>query len=451
MTRALATLFPKSLKLRLMAAASLWVLPVLLLSGLLLQLAFQRHLERQIDSDLMAFERDLLAAAHFDEAGRLNLDYQPGDPRFSRPLSGWYWQIALGGNVVQQSLSAGPLGPGALALLSEIDGIRELPGPGGRELRILRRQVTLPGSTDSVILLVTAPCDEIDGDLRQFSLHIVAIFLTLGAIFMVAVYLQVGFGLRPLTALRREIAAIRSGRRDRLDGAVPSEIAPVVEEVNALIDHNKHILDRARHEASNLAHALKNPLSVLSHEIGQLPGEQQPVLAGQVDAITGQVERVLKRIRMAGPSGAGQQRVAVAGIADDLLFSLNVIYRERGLVLTARIDPALHFAGDAEDLAEVLGNLADNACKWARRHVELSARLEGERLIITAADDGPGIAPAERETVLGRGRRLDERVPGSGLGLDIVREIVTLYRGHLTLADSELGGLAATLDLPAAL
>jgi signal transduction histidine kinase len=447
----LSTLFPKSLKLRLMAAAALWVLPILLLAALLLHIAFLRHLERQIDSDLMAFERDLLAAAHIDGAGALQLDYQPGDPRFSRPLSGWYWQIAMGGTVVKQSPSAGPLGPGALALLSTIDGIVELPGPGGRELRILRRQVSLPGTDAPIILLVAAPCDEIDDDLRQFSLHIALTFLILGAVFMVAVYLQVGFGLRPLGALRREIAAIRSGRRDHLDNDVPSEIAPVTKEVNALIDHNKQILDRARHEASNLAHALKNPLSVLSHEIGQLPSEQRPVLAGQVDTIAAHVERILKRIRTAGPSGAGQQRVAVAGIVDDLVFSLNVIYRERGLSLAAAIDPALNFAGDAEDLAEMLGNLADNACKWARSRVEISAVLDGDRLLLTVADDGPGIAPTEREIALGRGRRLDERVPGSGLGLDIVREIVTLYRGRLTLADAALGGLAASLDLPAAL
>lgn len=450
MNRLLGALFPHSLKLRLMAAAAVWAVPVLVLAGLLLYWSFLSHLERQIDEDLEAYQRELLAAAQIDADGVLRLTYTPADPRFSRTFSGWYWQIAAGAEILHQSRSAGPSGPGSLPLLSTALGIVELDGPGGRELRILASEASLPGGTRPLTVLVAAPCDEIDAALHQFGLHVLATFAILGVVFLMTVYFQVGFGLRPLADLRREIGAIRSGRREHLGERYPREIAPVVEEVNALIDHNRQLLDRARHEASNLAHAIKNPLSVLTHEIVALGEKKGATMAQQVQTITAQVERILKRIRTAGPSRAGHARSEIAPICQDLAYSLGIIYRERNLAITAAIEPDLAFAGDAEDLAEMLGNLADNACKWARSAVTLTARREGDVVRVAVEDDGPGIAAAAREAVLGRGRRLDERVPGSGLGLDIVREIVTLYRGRLALADATSGGLRVELDLPAA-
>ncbi|MDY0874488.1 ATP-binding protein [Dongia rigui] len=449
MRRWIGNFFPHSLKLRLMAAAALWVLPVLALAGFLLGWAFRTHLESQLDGKLADYQRELLAAASIDAAGNLVLDYMPADPRFSRVFSGWYWQAAIDGKVVRQSTSAGPMGAGALGLLSPEGGITELYGPGERELRVYRRDVTLPGSSGPVAIVVAAPCDELEADMAQFATHIVVIMATLGLTFLFAIYLQVGFGLRPLSYLRREIAAIRNGRAEHLSSTFPDEIAPVVAEVNALIDHNRQLIDRARNEAGNLAHALKNPLSVLSHEIAALEPERRAVLSAQIDSISGQVERILHRIRTAGPS-AGNTRVELSEIADDLTFSLGTIYRERRLDLRFEIAPGAVFAGDRGDLVEILGNLCDNACKWARSRVTVHASPQGGRLALAVEDDGPGIAAKERETVLARGQRLDERVPGSGLGLDIVREIVTLYRGQLNLSDSTLGGLRVELDLPAA-
>jgi signal transduction histidine kinase len=450
MKRLIGTLFPHSLKLRLMAAAAIWALPVLALAGILLLWAFRVHLEGQLDDELAAYQRELLAAASIDDRGALVLDYIPADPRFSRVFSGWYWQAAIDGKVVRQSTSAGPMETGALTLLSQAVGITELVGPGGRELRVARRDVTLPGGLHPVTILVAAPCDELEGDVAQFATHIVAVFATLGLVFLIAIYLQVGFGLRPLALLRREIAAIRNGRAEHLSPDFPDEIEPVVTEVNALIDHNRHLIDRARNEAGNLAHALKNPLSVLSHEIAGLDGDRRLVLAAQLKSIAGQVDRILKRIRAAGPSASGHARADLTEIADDLGFSLRTIYRDRQLDLRFEIDSGAAFAGDRGDLIEILGNLCDNACKWARARVVVTAARRDGRLAVAIEDDGPGIAPGAREAVLARGQRLDERVPGSGLGLDIVREIVTLYRGTLALGDSTLGGLRVELDLPAA-
>ncbi|WP_374656524.1 sensor histidine kinase [Dongia sp.] len=450
MKRIVGTFFPHSLKLRLMAAAALWAVPVLVLAGILLLWAFRAHLEDRLDDQLAAYQRELLAAASIDESGALKLDYIPADPRFARVFSGWYWQAAVGGEVVRQSTSAGPMGAGALKLLSQVSGVAEIAGPGGRELRAFRRDVNLPGGTRPVTVLVAAPCDELEADLAQFARNIFIVFATLGVAFLIGVYLQVGFGLRPLSLLRGEIADIRNGSAEHLSTAFPDEIAPVVDEVNALIDHNRHLIDRARNEAGNLAHALKNPLSVLSHEIGALEPERRDVLDAQLQSIAGQVERILQRIRAAGPSAAGHSRTDLADVADDLAFSLRTIYRGRQIDLSFDIDPGTAFAGDRGDLVEMLGNLCDNACKWARSRVAVRASRQGGRLTVAIEDDGPGIASAARQSVMARGQRLDERVPGSGLGLDIVREIVALYRGRLELGDSALGGLRVDLDLPAA-
>lgn len=392
----------------------------------------------------------MLAAVEIGANGDLTLRYQPADPRFAQPLSGWYWPIARDGIIVAQSPSAGPLGPGALPLLSSRSGIIEIPGPAERELRILSSPVTLPGAVSPVTILVAAPCDEIERDLNQFAIHILATFVVLGAVFLVAIYLQVGFGLRPLSEMRRQIASIRSGRVRQLTGAFPEEIAPMAEEVNALIEHNRDLLQRARNEAGNLAHALKNPLSVISHEISQLPEAQRRLLSRQVETVTGRVERILKRIRAVGPTGSGPMQAILKATCDDLVFSLGVIYRARNLALSAEVAPDLTFAGDADDLAEMIGNLADNACKWAKARVAISASRVGDRLHIVVEDDGPGIARAARDAALARGRRLDESMPGSGIGLDIVREIAALYRGSLQLDISAQGGLRAALDLPAA-
>ncbi|WP_374377563.1 sensor histidine kinase [Dongia sp.] len=446
----LGTFFPRSLKLRLMAAAAVWVLPVLALAGILLLWAFRTHLESQLDDQLAAYQRELLAAASIDAEGELVLAYIPADPRFSQVFSGWYWQAAVAGKVVRQSTSAGPGGTGGLQLLSDTQGIVELNGPGSRELRIYRRDVNLPGAKGGVSVLIAAPCDELEADMAQFTRHTIVIFTTLGLVFMVAVYLQVGFGLHPLTTLRREIAAIRNGRAERLTASVPAEVAPVVDEVNALIDHNRQLIERARNEAGNLAHALKNPLSIISHEIASLEPERREVLEVQLQSVRGQVERILQRIRAAGPSAAGHARVDVSDLVDDLGFSLRTIYRDRQIDLSFEIDEGAAFAGDRGDLVEILGNLCDNACKWARARVTVRAGRRDGRLAVAIEDDGPGIAPEARAAAMARGQRLDERMPGSGLGLDIVREIVALYRGRLSLGDSSLGGLKVELDLPAA-
>jgi signal transduction histidine kinase len=258
------------------------------------------------------------------------------------------------------------------------------------------------------------------------------------------------FGLRPLKRLRHALAEVRSGSVPRLPENFPGEIQPLVDELKALLDHNSALVERARTQTGNLAHALKNPLTVIRGEADAVAAPHGVVLREQAEVMGRQIEWHLARARAAGAHGVLGARAAVAEVARDLKFSLEHLHRERGLEIELSDLDHLVFGGDAQDLEEMLGNLMDNACKWARSRVRVSGQRFDHRLEVAVEDDGPGIAAPDRERVLLRGRRLDETTAGAGLGLAIVRDLAELYRGSLELTGSELGGLRAALDLPAA-
>jgi signal transduction histidine kinase len=212
--------------------------------------------------------------------------------------------------------------------------------------------------------------------------------------------------------------------------------------------HNEALISRARVQAGNLAHGLKSPLTVLRQELTEVKDERGDILRDQVAMISDQVERMLARIRAAGPLSAASGRMALLPVLQDLAFSLDIIHRERAIDIAIQCPDDAGFLGDGADLAEMLGNLMDNACKWAHSRVQVGVEQGGQSLVILIDDDGPGIPPERRAAALTRGARLDETTPGTGLGLDIVREMAELYRGRLSLEDSPLGGLRARLQLP---
>jgi signal transduction histidine kinase len=210
------------------------------------------------------------------------------------------------------------------------------------------------------------------------------------------------------------------------------------------------LIGRARVQAGNLAHGVKTPLTILRQELSEIDGEHGQIARDQVAIIGDQVDRVLARIRAAGPQSAASGRVVLRQILCDLVFSLDIIHRDRSIKFEIECADELSFAGDAADVAEMLGSLMDNACKWARQRVRVTVTPTATRIAVLVDDDGPGIPLESRVTALMRGRRLDETRPGHGLGLDIAREIAGLYGGALLLEDSPLGGLRAQLDLPVA-
>jgi signal transduction histidine kinase len=267
---------------------------------------------------------------------------------------------------------------------------------------------------------------------------------------------QVRFGLAPLKRIRADLAAIRAGTAERLEGKFPVEIASLARETNALIDANREIVERARTHVGNLAHALKTPLSVMVNEAAARSDDPLAIkIREQTDIMRDQVTRHLERARLAA-------RLTVVGSVTDvhpvilaLARTMEKTHHDRGLSIRIDVPEEGRFRGERQDLEEMVGNLVDNACKWAQSRVAIEATYEwlepGRRIVrIVVDDDGRGLTPSEREQVARRGRRLDETKPGSGLGLSIVVELAGLYGGELILGTAPLGGLRAELLLPAA-
>jgi len=263
--------------------------------------------------------------------------------------------------------------------------------------------------------------------------------------------IQVRVGLRPLFDLRRAVSDVRKGKTDRVGGSYPVELEPLAVELNALVAHNQEVVERQRTHVGNLAHALKTPLTVMLTEASQRPGPLAEVVTHQAELMRGQVDHHLRRARAAARSQSHGERTLVDPVLDELAHTLERIFLPKPVVIDWRAPEDLCFRGERQDLLELAGNVIENAGKWCKGRVRVTAGpAGGERFTLTVEDDGPGLPPERRGEVLQRGARLDESAPGSGLGLAIVDELARAYGGGLTLSDSSLGGLKVELSLPRA-
>ncbi|HEX7947046.1 MAG TPA: ATP-binding protein, partial [Phenylobacterium sp.] len=291
----------------------------------------------------------------------------------------------------------------------------------------------------------------VDREVRNFITATAVALLLLGALLIGAVIIQVQVGLRPLFGLRREVADVRRGTADRLQGDYPSELRPLTDELNALVAHNQETVERQRTHVGNLAHALKTPISVMMTEAGQRPGPLADVVGRQADVMRQQVDHHLRRARAAARSQGQGERTSVAEVLDELARTLERIFRDKGVAIDWDAPEDLWFQGERQDFMEIAGNAMENAGKFGRSKVRVRATANGvERMRLVVEDDGPGLTPEQREEVVRRGARLDESAPGSGLGLSIMDELARAYRGSLNLGASSLGGLSVTVDLPRA-
>lgn len=268
---------------------------------------------------------------------------------------------------------------------------------------------------------------------------------------------QVQFGLLPLRQIGRGLAAIRSGETQTLQGDLPAEIEPLQFELNELMHSNQEIVDRARRHVGNLAHALKTPLAVITNEAREEKGGFGAKVAEQAQIMSDNVSHYLDRARMAARVNVIGRVTPVAPVVEPLVRTLQRIHHEKDVEISVECPPDARFRGERQDLEEMLGNLLDNACKWARRNVILTVEVPSDtghahrrRLLITVSDDGPGVTEGERATIAKRGMRLDETKPGSGLGLSIVKDLAQSYGGSSELARGPKGGLSVCLQLPAA-
>jgi len=264
---------------------------------------------------------------------------------------------------------------------------------------------------------------------------------------------QVRRGMNALEQLRRRLSDVREGRNGRLDGRYPSEVQPLVDDLNQLLDQREAAIARALAKAGDLAHGLKTPLAVLTHEAGRVTAAGHPDLAAtieqQVERMRRQTEYHLAQARAAASGAKSGTRCDLSASASALTRTLLRLHADRGVIIENRVPDAQHVRCQREDLEEMLGNLLDNACKWGRSKVVLASEAVSHAVVITVDDDGPGLAPELREAVLRRGVRADEQSSGSGLGLAIVRDLAELYDGSIALEAGPLGGVRARLTLPA--
>lgn len=434
---------PYSLAARLALITALWSACALLVTGAVMVALFRRDAERSFDARIEADLVHLIRVSTTREPGRLTAPDEPLGPRFAEPFSGWAWQIRRDGRVFAQSASLGPVIAGVAEALEPPDAApSDFTAPALIPSRGAMREVALGGP---VTFAVARPRAEIDEGLAYFSRLLLWSLAAFGLVMFAASLVLTRIMLAPVTRLEEAVRQMRDGRMAPLEGRWPREIVPVVGALRELNAHVARLVERSRNQTADMAHALKTPLTII-RQSAERSGTDE--VTTQIDRIERTLDWHLQRRRLGGPHYA---RVEVAPVADDVIFALNRLFRDRGLDLSAQVPAGVCFVGDAEDLHEILGNLAENACKWASRRVRVGAAVEGQALRITVEDDGPGIAGPVADDLFRRGVRLDQSVPGHGHGLAIVRDIASACGGSVAIGRSNLGGALVTVTLPGAI
>ncbi len=458
-------IFSRSLVSRLIGLAALWTAILLIAGAIGLASLYRISVFRGVDDQLEGAVSSLLENVNANESGVITVSQPALDPRYSQTYSGRYWQVFFinrddGGLVSidgSRSLFGRSLELDADLVETARDriGLRAAgrgEGPEGQALRVVAIAVLVGPFNDQILIAAAEDRAAADRDVQAFALAAAWTLAAFAVGLLAAVFVQVRWGLAPVFALRNAVIEIREGERERLDEDVPSELAPLARELNALIDHNHDIVERARAHVGNLAHALKTPVSVILNESRAQSGAFAEIVRRQTEKMQTQVEHHVRRASAAARSHSVGSRTEVAPVVDDLARTLPRMYPNREIRLDVSVPKDLGFRGERQDLEEMVGNLLDNAFKWARGRISVTCETSGApgRLQIIVDDDGAGLPEGRRSEVIERGIRLDEAAPGSGLGLAIVDDLARAYAGQLELGESPFGGLRASLNLPSA-
>jgi signal transduction histidine kinase len=442
-----------SLRLRLLLASAISILGAVLLSAVGLALLFQHHVERRVDAELATYLDQVVANLGRSAEGALVLRRRPADPRFAEPLSGLYWELSTGDKVLRSR----SLWDERLALPDDRihDGVvhrHRIAGPGGAKLLVLERSIALPEALGGGMLRASVAVDTaaITRARREFVADLAPYLLLIAGLLLLAAYVQVRFGLKPLVAVRDRLAAIREGRARRLGENFPDEILPLAEQVDALLQARDEEVERVRARAADLAHGLKTPLQVLAGDIEALRARGEGEIAAEIEQVatmmSRHVDRELARARMVAGRGDARARPAevIARVIAVVRRTPDGGLRQWSVDvpadLVARIDP--------DDLAEAVGSLVENAARHANSRVAVSAVRSGHRVRLSIVDDGPGIPAGRLEEALARGGRLDRAGEGTGLGLAIARDVAEAWGGSLELRSLD-PGLEASIVLDA--
>ncbi len=455
-----------SLAFRLLLTSAIWTLLVLPIAGVLIYSLYRNDVQATFDNQL----RKLVLAIRIDSlyAGSNQPIVPPNryEPLFEVTHSGWYWQIkplegGEGRTLVSASLATATLAsPKQLNYPADKSGARWMNGQGplGEPVRIVEvidKLQTGEEGAPSYSIIVAGPLEWFEDGVAKFRNRL-TIFLALAGLgLVIATLLQIRFGLAPLRKIEQGLARVRSGKAVKLEGTFPAEIESLQIELNALIESNQSIIDRARTQVGNLAHALKTPLAVITNETRDTSGAVGDKISEQAELMRSQISHYLDRARIAARVDVIGRVTKVYDVMEPLVRALERIHMDKAVSIHIDCPEDLSFQGEKQDLEEMLGNLLDNACKWASRNVYLKVVLLSvgdqrsmRQICISVEDDGPGLTKEEREKICQRGLRLDESKPGSGLGLSIVSDLAQSYRGRFELDSSAHGGLLAKLILP---
>lgn len=443
---------------RLIRLASIWFTLVLVVIAIALTAYVQTLSMHRFEDRVGQLAQSLYAVTNIDAGGIDTSRFV--DARSGPVHSGFYWQVAeIGAQEQVISLSHSrsllnevlPLPPHVLGDARAHSGNNvyfDLIGPVGEPLRtaVIYSRI----NNKPYVFMVAEDSSSVTADVWNFALVTAVALLLLALGTLAAIFVQVRFGLRPLFDLTDEIAHVQSGDQQRLTRRYPSEIQPVADQLNDFLDHAQDVVERQRMHVGNLAHALKTPLSVLMTSAGDTEGGLNEIVRKQAETMRAQVDHHLRRARAAARSKAMGERTPVEPVLDELAVMLEQVFQDKGVIIDWRAPDDLAFRGERQDLQEIAGNLMENACIWCRRKVMIHAqRHTDQTLTLSVEDDGPGLDESRFHEVLKRGARLDESVPGSGLGLSIVDELVRAYGGTLEFGRSSWGGLKVSARLPA--
>lgn len=448
---------PFSVGRRLLISATLLLLVFFGATAAVLDARFREVAETSLRDLLDAQIVALIASAEADYTGDVLPSLQDAETRLRTPGSGLYAAVqGVGGRVFWRSPSSvgsltrfgDPLQPGERIF-------RYIQSDRGQRLAEVSRGLRWEDDTGSARDLTFTVASSLEGyerQLRSFRGSLLSGFGVLAALLLLALALLMRWTLTPLRRLATQIRDVERGRREQLDDRWPVELAGVVGNLNTLLQAERTRIARYRDTLGNLAHSLKTPLAVLRATTTG-GGPSAAAVNAEVDRMTAIVEHQLRRAATSGGASVGAQAVQVLPLAQDLRGALMKVHGGKDFSIALSIPPDVLFVGDRDDLLEALGNVMDNAAKWCRSRMRVSAAIvqhegAGPRLQVLVEDDGPGIRAEDRERVLERGTRADQQTPGHGLGLAMVREMVEMYGGSLAVSESQWGGAGVELRLP---
>ncbi len=437
--------------------AAIWISVLLLGGGIALDRTLNAQVEDNFDEQLEYILTAMIASAEIDPVGDVYFNVRLGDQRFLEPNSGLYYQVSGGDSIPYPSRSLWDRELKVRGVVTEGDGFDSdvifynSDQIAGEPLRIAERTVILPGSDTRWTFAVASATGEIDEQLQRLRLILIWSFAVLGLGLMVMALLQIRYGLSPLRRVRAAIQKLRTTGENRITEPLPSEVQPLVEEVNALLDHTERQAEEARMHAGNLAHALKTPLTVLTNAATARDPDLNQAVFRETRTMQRHVDHHLARARAVGRRAVGHARTNVRASAEAVRRAVERLYPQGRLDIAGGKDAEV--AIERQDLDEILGNLIENAAKYGGGSVfvTIDADPDAKQCIVWIEDDGTGIPEKERTRIFDRGARLDTGKPGTGLGLAIVRDVIEIYGGTVRLDESEdLGGLLVELSLPRA-